>query len=279
MTPLVSIVCLCYNHNRFVGEALQSVFDQTYPNIQLIVVDDCSMDGSAATIERILQGRSSIPFLRRNSNTGNCRAFNEGLRMATGKYVIDLAADDILAVNRVEVGVALLESKPEYGVQFSDAEIIDENGKLWGRHSDRFPHVSIPSGDIFVDVMSRYFINSPTMMIRKTVLDTLGGYDESLAYEDFDFWVRSSRRFYYLYTPEVLIKRRSLSTSMGKRQHMKGSNQSRSTRVVCEKAFGLCKQKSEYSALKKRVAYEMRKVLFVGDWKTFWGYWSLWRKI
>lgn len=279
MTPLVSVICLCYNQDRFVEEALKSVFDQTYDNIQLIVVDDCSTDGSQSAIEKYLSNHSEVPFIRCSVNQGNCRAFNQGLQMATGKYVIDLAGDDVLLNNRVEAGVALLEANPDCGVQFSDSIIVDEKGNVLDLHSNRFPHDSIPSGDIFVALLSRYFIDSPTMMIRKTVLDYLGGYDETLAYEDFDFWVRSSRHFEYIYSPEVLIKRRKVHTSMGTQQYVKGSLQLRSTLTVCEKALELCTSKNEFTALGKRLAYEGRQALAIGAWETAWGYWKLWRKI
>ena len=219
MTPLVSVVCLSYNHERFVQQAVQSVFDQTYSNIQLIVVDDFSSDSSMEAIRKAIAKSPETEIIRMEKNLGNCRAFNRGLQSVRGQYVIDLSADDILVPTRIEKGVALLEQDPGFGVQFSDAAIIDEDGKRKGFHSDAFPHATIPSGSIFSEILGRYFINSPTMMIRKSVLDELGGYDESLAYEDFDFWVRSSRRWKYVYTPEALVSRRNLKTSMGKRQY------------------------------------------------------------
>lgn len=278
MKPVVSVVCLCFNHERFVRQALQSVIDQTYHPIQLIVVDDQSSDHSVEVIKKFLLLHPSVTFVALPGNLGNCRAFNAGLRHATGDYVIDLAADDVLLPDRVARGVQLLEEKKDYGVQFSDAEIIDEHDAVQGRHSDRFPHDTIPSGDIFVKVLSRYFINSPTMMMRKSVFDALGGYDESLAYEDFDFWVRSSRQFKYIYTPEVLIRRRALSTSMGRRQYEPGSSQLKSTLMVCEKALALCRSESEYRALKKRIMIEARLAIKNGALKISLGYWRLWRK-
>jgi len=279
MSPLVSVICLCYNHDRYVREAVQSVLDQTYHPIQLIVVDDCSTDNSAAVIEEMVKRHPEIHFIRHQTNVGNCRSFNEGLAITKGSYVIDLAADDALLPSRVEQGVRALEGRLEYGVQFSDAEIIDEDGRKLGLHSDRFPHETIPSGFIFLQILSRYFINSPTMMMRKSLLDELGGYDESLAYEDFDFWVRSSRNTQYLYIPEVLMKRRQLKSSMGKKQFDVDNPQLRSTLVVCEKAFRLSRNKEEFNALKERVMYEFRKSTMAGAFGIGWRYWKLWMKL
>lgn len=279
MSPLVSVICLCYNHERFVLNALESVLQQTYLPIQLIVVDDCSTDNSRVIISKFLTQHPEIAYINFPTNQGNCRAFNQGLKIARGSYVIDLAADDVLTPSRVERGVALMLSRPDCGVQFSDAEIIDANGARLGFHSDRFPHQTIPSGRIFAEVLSRYFINSPTMMIRKSLLDDLGGYDESLAYEDFDFWVRSTPRTVYLYIPEPLVKRRYLSTSMGKVKNNLHLSQQRSTLRICQKALTLCTVKEEFAALKKRIWYELRHALRVGAWDLAWDYWNLWRKI
>lgn len=279
MPPRVSVICLCYNHARYVREALQSVLDQTYAPIELIVIDDGSSDGSQDVIAAFVAQHPQIIFLPSAANQGNCRAFNSGLQKATGKYVIDLAADDRLMPTRVERGVALMEAHPECGVQFSDATIIDAEGRAQGLHSERFPHATIPQGKIFREILSRYFINSPTMMIRMSLLDDLGGYDESLAYEDFDFWVRSSPRADYLYIPEPLVQRRVLPTSMGKQQYVPKSAQLRSTFRVCEKALGLCADAEDLAALKKRLRYELRKSLQVGAFSLTWDYIKLWSKI
>jgi len=279
MPPLVSVICICYNHARFVGEALQSVLDQTYAPIELIVMDDGSTDGSREVIADFVGRNPAITFLPSVTNRGNCRTFNEGLRSSTGVYVIDLSADDRLLPDRVRRGVSLMESKPECGVQFSDAELIDEEGTIVGLHSKRFPHATIPQGWIFRDILSRYFINSPTMMIRKSLLDSLGGYDEALAYEDFDFWVRSSPLTQYAYIPDALVQRRVLPASMGKQQHSRMSIQQQSTFKVCEKALALCKDERDREALKTRVVYEFRRSLQFAGLRLAWDYAKLWRKI
>lgn len=278
--PLVSVICLCYNHEQFVEEAIQSVISQTYPNIQLVIVDDHSLDRSAEKIRGMLKRVPSAEFIALPNNLGNCRAFNKGLDRAKGEFIIDLAADDVLMPQRVEKGVRALQSAGDrVGLNFTDAELINEKGETLGFHSDRFPHASIPQGDIYCEILTRYFINSPTMMIRKAVFEKLGGYDESLAYEDFDLWVRSSRDFEYCYTPEALIRRRVLGTSLGRKQYSFGTLQLRSTLKVCEKARFLNRSAKEHAALKKRIRYEIRQALRLGEMAVVWDYWMLLRKL
>lgn len=257
--PVASIICLCYNQERFVEAAIRSALNQTYQSIQLIVVDDASTDNSAQVIRDVLKSYPHVQFLLLEENLGNCKAFNRGLTMATGSYIIDLAADDVLLPNRVEKGVQVLSEKGEaYGVHFSDAEIVDEYGAHRYFHSDRFPHETIPQGNVYREIISRYFICSPTVMFTRQVADVLGGYDETLTYEDFDFWIRSSRAFKYVYTPDVLMLKRVFSRTLGTQQFILFSKHSRSTYKVCEKILRLNNNRDEQQALRHRILYEMK---------------------
>lgn len=256
--PLVTVICLCYNHERFVEAAIRSVQNQTYKNIQLVIVDDASTDNSANVIRAVIGTAQQIEFLALPGNIGNCKAFNRGLALAKGSFIIDLAADDILLPNRIEVGVrTLLEKGGKYGVHFSDAEIMDEYGAHLYNHSERFPHDSIPQGDIYREIISRYFICPPTVMFTKQVADVLGGYDETLSYEDFDFWIRSSRAFYFAYSPAVLVQKRVFKGTLGSMQFKIFSPHSASTFHVCEKILRLNNTPDEQRALHKRIVYEI----------------------
>lgn len=258
-SPLVTVICLCYNHARFVQETIESVLNQHYPNIQLIVVDDASTDTSVKVINQMLIKNPSIEFVGLQTNMGNCKAFNQGLAKAKGEFVIDLAADDVLLPNRIEVGVQVLQhAGPEYGVHFSDAELISVNGEYLGFHSARFPHPSIPQGDIYKDLISRYFICPPTLMCTREVMNYLNGYDESLTYEDFDFLIRSSRKFKYVYSSSVLVKRRITSNALSTQQFKLFSRHSLSTYRVCEKILKLNQSPEEKKALTKRIFYETK---------------------
>jgi glycosyltransferase involved in cell wall biosynthesis len=217
--PLVTIICICYNHARFVEQALDSVAAQTYDNLELIVIDDGSSDGSVKVIKRWIANHPNTTLLINATNLGYCKTFNKAFAISKGSFCIDLAADDMLLPDRVEVGVKTLTvAGADYGVTFSDAEHVDEAGKFLRLHSEKHPQGSIPSGDVYKDVIGRYFICSPTMMFRREVVEHLNGYDESLAYEDFDFWVRAARTFKFIYSPCVLLKKRSVANSMSKNQ-------------------------------------------------------------
>ncbi|MDZ7647251.1 MAG: glycosyltransferase [Cytophagales bacterium] len=265
-TPLVTIICVCYNQARFVEAALDSVINQTYKDIELIVIDDGSTDGSPKIIKRWIASHPETTLLINATNLGYCKTFNKAYKISKGEYVIDLAADDILLPNRVEVGIKVfMKAGQDYGVTFSDAEHVDEQGTFLRLHSAKYPHHTIPSGDIYKDMIDRYFICSPTMMFRRSVIDHLSGYDELLAFEDFDFWIRASRKFKFIYTPQVLLKKRSVSNSMSRNQFKKSGTQRWSTLRVCQKIKELNVTNEETDALKKRVRYEIKLSLRLLD--------------
>lgn len=265
--PLVSIVCLCYNHERFIVEAIESVVSQTYTTTQIIVVDDASTDKSAQRIQELHVKYPKLEVILLRQNVGNCRAFNAALKKVTGDFVIDFATDDIMLPTRIERQVEQFSKLDHsYGVVFSDAAYVNEQGSTLRYHTEYFRRKGIidevPQGNIFRQVLGRYFIAGPTMMVKREVMTVLGGYDEQLAYEDFDFWVRSSRQFKYSYLNERLTHIRKVSGSMSTGWYKKNDPQLASTYLVCKKAKTLCRQPEDFEALKIRVAYEFRQALF-----------------
>lgn len=269
--PVVSVIGLCYNHARFVAEALRSVCQQTYTALEMIVVDDASTDDSVAVIEAFLAEASPafpVKKLFLPQNTGNCRAFNQGLALATGKYVIDFSTDDVMLPERIAQQVALFEQLPaSYGVVFSEAAYIDEHGKHLGYHyQDKLRRLkTIPTGDVYTEVLHRYFICGPTMIVKKEVLDRMQGYDERLAYEDFDFWVRSSRHYGYAYLKDCTTQVRKLPGSLSTRIGKPGDRQRYATYLVCRKALRLSATAKEKKALIKRIQYELRQCIIYGN--------------
>mgnify|MGYP005753132457 CR=1 FL=1 len=262
--PLVSIICLCYNHERFLQEALDSVLAQTYPNIEVIVVDDCSTDGSVAIIESYLERYPQIRFISTGYNRGNCAAFNMGFQASSGAYIIDFATDDVLLPERVAQQVEAFGRLDEsYGVMYSDAEYITDASAHLYYHSHKYKPA--PDGDVFAEVLRRYFICPPTMMVRRAVFEQLGGYDPALAYEDFDFWVRSARSFKYFYLNKVTTKRRVHEQALSQGLYKPGNKMLASTVVVCRRAAELVSSQAEKQALAQRLKYEARHAYLTGN--------------
>lgn len=267
--PLVTIVALCHNHAPFLREALDSIHNQTYPNLEVWLVDDASTDGSPAILREYAATHPAWHLLLIPANVGNCRAFNQAFFQSQGQFVIDFATDDVLLPARVAQQVAAFAAAPaDVGVVYSNAELVAEDGKLLGLHHRPDAQGNLlplpASGWVFGEVLRRYFISTPTMMMRRACLHQLGGYDETLAYEDFDFWVRASRHWQFLYLNEVTTRKRIHPRSMSSRAYRRHDPYLASTITVCEKALSLATGPAELAALAIRVRWEMRQAAWRG---------------
>jgi glycosyltransferase involved in cell wall biosynthesis len=275
--PLVTVICLGYNHGPYISEAIKSVVDQTYTHVQLVVVDDASTDDSASVVASLLEAGFAFEFIQNKANQGNCKSFNIGLQKAKGKYVIDLAADDILLPERIAKGVADFEkSGDQVGVSFCDTWLVNAGRERLRTHFQRNSHWElvevVPEGDLYRMLIKKHLISAPTMMMRKTMFVSLEGYDEKLAYEDFDFWIRSARNWGYSFINEVLVEKRILSDSLSTMQFQKGSQHEMTTYKVCEKAFLLNKNKGDHLALIRRLLYECKQAIFREDFRLLFKY-------
>jgi glycosyltransferase involved in cell wall biosynthesis len=257
--PLVTVIALCYNQERFVKEALQSVVNQTYSNIELIVVDDCSTDDSVRNILEFLENNFSTKTIFNENNLGNCCSFNKAFKIASGKYIIDFSTDDVMLPERIAKQVAKFEASSEKtGVVYSNGIYINENSKplKGGRILD---NSAMPEGDVYQHFLKGSFLMPCTMMVRKTVLDKMDGYDETLAYEDLDFWIRSARVWEYAYLPEILSFQRIVKGSHSANFYKKNNLLIPSVVKVCRKALALNKSEEENQALLVRMRATMIK--------------------
>jgi glycosyltransferase involved in cell wall biosynthesis len=263
---LVTVVALCHNHAPFLRPALDSILAQTYPNLEVWLVDDASTDGSREILQEYAAAQPQWQSLWLAENVGNCRAFNAAFRQSRGELIIDFATDDVLLPSRIAQQVAAFQqADARVGVVYSNCELIDEAGRSLGLHhrSDGAGQLAPrpASGWVFAEVLRRYFISTPTMLMRRACLESLGGYDETLAYEDFDFWVRASREWQFLYLNEVTTQKRKHPRQMSARAYRRLDPFLASTIRVCDKALDLCQTSAEREALATRLRWELKKAL------------------
>jgi glycosyltransferase involved in cell wall biosynthesis len=216
--PLVTVFVGCYNHSRFVEECLDSVRHQTYPNLEVIIFDDRSKDNSVAVIDTWLKKqRLDWQFVPHTKNIGICASLNEVLRLAGGKYISMVAADDVWLPDKTARQVEMMEQLPgDVGVVYSDAFQIDENGKALPQmfieaHRE---FVVPPEGFLFDVFLEGNFIPAMTTLIRRECFTQVGTYDEDLCFEDWDMWMRISRTFRFAYDTFPAAKYRIVSSSV-----------------------------------------------------------------
>jgi glycosyltransferase involved in cell wall biosynthesis len=216
--PLVSVLVACYNQARYVEECLDSVRNQTYENIELIIIDDCSQDESASVIQRWLVTHNfAATFFRHHENQGICKTFNAALQRANGEYICVLAADDVYLPEKIAGQVRIMENlPPKVGVVYSDSWQMDVDGNsLPEKFIEAHRRFSVmPEGYLFPVLLGGNFIPAMATTIRRECFATVGPYDEELVYEDFDMWLRIARHYDFAFSSTISAKYRIVPESV-----------------------------------------------------------------
>ena len=218
--PLVSVLVTTYNHARYVEEALDLLRRQTSQDFEVIITDDASTDGSADVIAAWL-ARTGYPaqFIRNPNNRGICANRNTALARASGSFVCSLSGDDCYEPDRIERQLACFLAQPEsVAAVYSDMSVVDAEGRPHRRSylDDPLDGAAPPQGDLFVQIIAGNFLPAPAVMLRRSAISDVGGYDETLFTEDFDMWLRLSFRFHFTYLPGRLVRYRALESSMSR---------------------------------------------------------------
>jgi glycosyltransferase involved in cell wall biosynthesis len=199
--PLVSVIIPAYNAEAFIGDTLDSVLAQTYPNIEVIVSDDGSVDG---TRRRVAPYRARVRYVYGANSGAPARPRNLGTHVASGALLAFIDADDLMAPGRIAAEVDFLERHPEAGLVFSDYEEFGDDRTQEKGHFQTCPLLRTllsatpdASGGLVMDpatatellLTENFGSSSPT--VRRRVFEAVGGYDEELtSSEDFEFQFR-----------------------------------------------------------------------------------------
>lgn len=181
---LVTVIVPCYNGARFLEETLESALRQTYPHVEVIVVDDGSTDDSAEIARRF-----PIRYLYQD-NCGLSNARNAGIRESRGAYVLFLDADDRLRPEAIECGVRILESHPECALTIGDHVFISADG----RHLKNSLKVAALHSHYESLLKSNFIEMISSVLFRRRVFEEVGAFDSALRVaEDYDLYLRIAR--------------------------------------------------------------------------------------
>ena len=190
--PLVTIAVASYNHEAYIEICLLSLLEQSYKNIELIVIDDGSSDNSCGIIKN-LKKHYEFQFYQQ-SNIGFNNTLNRAIKMAKGKYFCYLGSDDIALIDKTARQVALMESRPDIAVCGGNVLNIDSNGQILAKQKIK-PFQELDFEDVFVNKKG---LSASTTMIRMEVLRKEGGYDPTIQLEDVYMWLKLTSRGYRL---------------------------------------------------------------------------------
>ena len=195
--PLVSIIIPSYNHQDYIEKTLDSILEESYPNKEIVIIDDQSPDESDKVITdwiKLHNKKIDINYERRE-NRGLNTTLNNLITKAKGKYIVMLASDDYLLLDGIEKRVRFLENNSQYLAVFGDCIIVDNTNKT--SHDSALFEYRNYKKDSFKNsqIIKKTFINKfmlpgPILMVKKELYETIGKYDKNLVIEDLDFYLK-----------------------------------------------------------------------------------------
>lgn len=198
MPPRVSVIIPTHNRPELLIHAVNSVLHQSYPHVELIVVDDGSTCCHSEAREFVM--RTGGVFLSQE-HKGVAAARNRGFEASTGELIAYLDSDDVWQPEKLSVQVAYLDDHPEYH--------IVQCPEIWfrsGRRVNPRAHHIMKEGDLFQQSLSLCCISPSAVMIRRSVFKEIGGWDERfLVCEDYELWLRMTARYMIGLCPEALV--------------------------------------------------------------------------
>lgn len=203
MNPLVSVIVPVFNVEKYIEDCVNSIQNQSYTNTEIILVDDGSTDKSGQICDLLKQRDTRIKVYH-NQNNGVCFTRNYAIQKSTGKYILPVDGDDLIANTYIEKAVKVLEDDNNVGIVYCKAKLFGKKNQEWN-----LPEYSL--GKMLLNNI--IFVTS---IFRKEDWETVGGFNEKMKYgiEDYDFWLsilELNRKVYRI--PEILFYYRITNNS------------------------------------------------------------------
>ena len=191
--PSVSVVVPCYRYGHYLDACVASILAQDGVDVDVLIVDDASPDGSADVANRLAAEHPQVTSIVHERNLGHIATYNDGLARVTGDYAVLLSADDLLAPGALARATAIMQKYPRVGLVYGFAPDFDG---VPVAHSGLLRHCHVWRGQRWLDYVSRSGqnpVSTPAAVMRRDVLVTIGGYDSSLPHTaDLLMWLRAA---------------------------------------------------------------------------------------
>ena len=234
--PLVSVLIPAYNHENYIQETIESIINQTYPNIELIILDDGSKDKTWEKITELkpkCENRFVKIHFETKQNEGTCMTLNKLLKLSSGEFVYIIASDDLAKPQAIEKEVKFLQNNPDYALAVGDNEYVDSMGKQIFRTPKTFTSniknakyktvKEFLSSKLKIDFLSDDFGSYKTLykenyipngyLIRKNIFETIGNFTKNAPLEDFWLMLQISKYKKMKYIDEILFSYRIHDTN------------------------------------------------------------------
>ncbi len=205
--PTFTVVIPMYNAARYIIETLQSVWQQSFSDYEVLIVDDCSTDDSAKIVETYIEDKENFLLHKNKANLGVAKTRNFAIKKARGKYIALLDADDIWHQNKLEIQHQLL-IKEDCDITCASYSFIDENSKpIKKTYQTKKGHIS------YEDMLRENYIGCSTVCLKRELFDTFL-FNDKYAHEDYALWLN------LLYNKHILI---GVEKTLVKYRFIKGS--------------------------------------------------------
>lgn len=226
--PLVSVIVPCYNHERYIEECILSIVDQTYKNIEIVVIDDGSKDDSFKILKKLAESYNF--YCETQPNQGVSKTLNKCLSYTKSHLVVTISSDDILMPNAInDFVLKYIEMYGNFSLIFGDSLVIDDESKIVkidksrniAKENDTFAfstfldffkyHRRELLNSRYIGTYSSFLIGnyiSVGMMYNKNILTDVGAWNEDLKLEDHELWLRLSKVQKFEYTNTIVSKYR-----------------------------------------------------------------------
>ena len=257
---IISIIIPCYNHGIYIDEAIKSVEEYKFDNYEIIIINDGSTDDY--TNKRLIELKSEGYNVIFQENKGLGRTRNNGIRLAKGKYILPLDADNKIKPDYILKAINILDSEPSISIVYSDR-------KLFGNSDESFI-----VGEFSIEKIVNCNYIDACAIFRKSLWEQVGGYDDKMpvqGWEDWDFWlmaIENESKFYYI--PEPLFYYRVLDHSMIQ-QLMNSPNYNLLLRYVYIKHAFIMKEKfiDEMFKLQNEINYLNQEIVRLNQTKSY----------
>lgn len=213
MVPKISVILPYYNARVYLKEAVDSILEQTFTDLELILIDDGSDDGSSQIVEPIVDKR--IVRMKNETNLGLADSLNRGIDIARGEFIARMDADDISLPSRLKAQIDYMEKNPAVGILSTAYREIDQKGSVVGRQANPKNHNLIAWMFLFGNP-----IMHPGVLMRRDCVVEVGGYQLKGPAQDRELWLRLLGKTKFVNLPEELYIKRyhSASVTAGRRR-------------------------------------------------------------
>ena len=219
--PLVSFIISVYNGEAYIERCIKSIFNQTYQNLEIIIIDDCSTDSTNLILKNLsYQSKIKINLIKNSINLGLTKSLNIAANIARGEWLARLDADDISKKDRIKNQINFAIKNSQYSIIGSSCDFINREGKYLFSKNYPSEHYQIKS---VLEKAGAFFPHS-SVIIKKDVFSELGGYNPYMKYsQDYELWLRASARFKIFSIKKKLVSVRIHDNRIS--SHNKGNNQ------------------------------------------------------